>query len=131
MCIKCNLKCMFNRKFSILNHISPKTLACCNSKIRVLTHIHYDMTVYVPFNKPCTKLIELKYKLILLLKTIALCCYMCSLVEILCKLEWKIGLVCWQLLHNLHATKILWFNLAMNFLYFPPDWWNCKYFWQK
>ena len=33
--------------------------------------------------------------------------YMCSLVEILCVLEGKIGLVCWQLLHDLHAMDIL------------------------
>ena len=32
---------------------------------------------------------------------------MCNFVEILCVLEGKIGLVCWQLLHNLHATEIL------------------------
>ena len=43
---------------------------------------------------------------------------MYSSVEILCKLEGKIGLVSWQLLHNLHAIDILWFNLAVNFMYF-------------
>ena len=32
---------------------------------------------------------------------------MCSLVEILCVLEEEIGLVCWQLLHDVHATEIL------------------------
>ena len=31
-------------------------------------------------------------------------CCMCSLVEILCALEEEIGLVCWQLPHNMHAT---------------------------
>ena len=43
---------------------------------------------------------------------------MCSVVEILCVLEEKIGLVCWQLLHNLHATDILCFNLALKIFYF-------------
>ena len=32
-------------------------------------------------------------------------CYMCSLVEILCVLEEEIGLVCWQLPHNMHAME--------------------------
>ena len=31
---------------------------------------------------------------------------MCSLVEILCLLEEKFGLVCLQLPHDLHATEI-------------------------
>ena len=31
---------------------------------------------------------------------------MLSLVEILCSLEEEIGLVCWQLLHDMHATEI-------------------------
>ena len=34
-----------------------------------------------------------------------MCCCMCSLVEILCLLEEKFGLVCLQLPHDLHATK--------------------------
>ena len=29
-----------------------------------------------------------------------------SLVEILCCLEEEIGLVCWQLVHDMHATEI-------------------------
>ena len=32
--------------------------------------------------------------------------YMCRLVEILCILQDEIGLVCWQLLHEIHATAI-------------------------
>ena len=39
-----------------------------------------------------------------------------SLIEILCVLAGKIGFVCWQLLHDLHEN--LFFNLAVNFLYF-------------
>ena len=35
-----------------------------------------------------------------------MCCCMCSLVEILCLLEVKFGLVCLQLPHDLHATEI-------------------------
>ena len=35
-----------------------------------------------------------------------MCCCMCSLVEILCLLEEKFGLVCLQLPHDLHATEI-------------------------
>ena len=35
-----------------------------------------------------------------------MCCCMCSLVEILCLLEEKFGLVCLQLPHVLHATAI-------------------------
>ena len=34
-----------------------------------------------------------------------MCCCMCSLVEILCLLEEKIGLVCLQLPHEMHATE--------------------------
>ena len=33
-------------------------------------------------------------------------CCMCSLVEILCCLEEKFGLVCLQLPHDLHPTEI-------------------------
>ena len=35
----------------------------------------------------------------------SLWCYMWSLIEILCGLEEKIGPVCMQLLHNVHATE--------------------------
>ena len=34
-----------------------------------------------------------------------MCCCMCSLVEILCLLEEKIGLVCLQLPHDMHAME--------------------------
>ena len=34
-----------------------------------------------------------------------MCCCMCSLVEILCLLEEKIGLVCLQLPHDRHAME--------------------------
>ena len=33
-------------------------------------------------------------------------CCMHSLVEILCCLDKEIGLVCWQLMHDMHATEI-------------------------
>ena len=36
----------------------------------------------------------------------SLWCYMWSVIEILCDLEEKIGPVCMQLLHNVHATEI-------------------------
>ena len=36
-----------------------------------------------------------------------MCCCMCSLVEILCLLEEKIGLVCLQLPHDMHAMETL------------------------
>ena len=35
----------------------------------------------------------------------SLWCYMWSVIEILCDLEEKIGPVCMQLLHNVHATE--------------------------
>ena len=44
--------------------------------------------------------------------------YTCSLVEILFVLQRKIGLVCWPLLHDLHAMDILCFNLALKIFYF-------------
>ena len=50
--------------------------------------------------------------------------YMSSLIEMLCVLAGKIGFVCWQLLHDLHATENLFFNLAVNFLYFLSNWVN-------
>ena len=34
-----------------------------------------------------------------------MCCCMCNLVEILCLLEEKFGLICLQLPHDLHATE--------------------------
>ena len=33
-------------------------------------------------------------------------CCMHSLVEILCCIDKEIGLVCWQLMHDMHATEI-------------------------
>ena len=48
----------------------------------------------------------------------SLWCYMSSLIEMLCALAGKIGFVFWQLLHDLHATENLFFNLTVNFLYF-------------
>ena len=53
-----------------------------------------------------------------------MCCCMCSLVEILCLIEEKFGLVCLQLPHDLHATENLMFNLPVNFLYFLLNWVN-------
>ena len=41
----------------------------------------------------------------------ALWCYMYSLVGMLCMLQGQIGLICLQLLHDLHAADILWFTL--------------------
>ena len=43
---------------------------------------------------------------------------MSSSIEMLCVLAGKIGFVCGQLLHDLHATHNFFFNLAVNFLYF-------------
>ena len=54
----------------------------------------------------------------------SLWCYMSSLIEMLCVLAGKIGFVCWQLLHDLHAMENLFFNLAVNFLYFLSNWVN-------
>ena len=34
-----------------------------------------------------------------------MCCCMCSLVEILCVLEEKISLACFQLPHDMHAME--------------------------
>ena len=44
--------------------------------------------------------------------------YMWSLIEILCGLEEKIGHVCMQLLHNVHATEILNSTLLWTFFIF-------------
>ena len=54
----------------------------------------------------------------------SLWCYMSSFIEILCVLTGKIGFICWQLLHDLHATETFFFNLAVNFLYFLSNWVN-------
>ena len=40
-----------------------------------------------------------------------------SLVEIMCCLDEEIGLVCWQLMHDMHAMEIFEFNLPVNFIY--------------
>ena len=54
----------------------------------------------------------------------SLWCYMSSLIELLRVLAGKIGFVCWQLLHDLHATEHFFFNFAVNFLYFLSNWVN-------
>ena len=51
----------------------------------------------------------------------SLWCYMSSLIEILRVLAGKIGFVCWQLLHDLHAMENLFFNLAVNFIFFQIE----------
>ena len=40
-------------------------------------------------------------------------CCMPSLVEILCCLDEEIGLVCWQLMHDMHATEIFFINFSV------------------
>ena len=40
--------------------------------------------------------------------------YMCSLIEIMCVVEQKIGLVCWQLPHDVYATEIF-------FIFIPTE----------
>ena len=45
--------------------------------------------------------------MILSVKTIGkMWCCMPTLVEILCCLDEEIALVCWQLMHDMHATEI-------------------------
>ena len=45
--------------------------------------------------------------MILSVKTIGKCCAAClGLVEILCCFDEEIGLFCWQLVHDMHATEI-------------------------
>ena len=56
-----------------------------------------------------------------------ICCYMCSLVEILCVIEEKIWLVWWQLLRDIYATDILWFHLLVNFVCFLSKWISSGY----
>ena len=73
-----------------------------------------------------TELIQLKYKLILWIKTMngMLWSCMCSLIEILWVLEEKISLNCWQLQHDVPVTEIFEFNPPVNFLYFLSNWVN-------
>ena len=57
--------------------------------------------------KTCsTKGIQLKYKMILSVKTIGRCGAACLLELKSCCLDEEIGLVCWQLVHDMHATEI-------------------------
>ena len=42
-----------------------------------------------------------------------------SLVEILYCLDEEIGLVCWQLVHDMHATEI--FGIQVNFIFFQTE----------
>ena len=83
----------------------------------------YDVTVTWLFQHILyrTKRVEIKTNIIIEDNRF-ICCYICFWVEILCVLEGKIGLVCWQLLHDLHAIDILWFNLSVNLLYFLSKW---------
>ena len=66
---------------------------------------------------------------------------MANLVEILCILEEEIGLVCWQLLHNMYAMKIFGiqptcelslfsFKLSKRVRYFYYLW-EAKSIWKK
>ena len=41
--------------------------------------------------------------------------YMCRLVEILCVLQDEIGLVYWQLLHEIHAIEFFWIQPTCEF----------------
>ena len=47
-----------------------------------------------------------------------MCCCMCSLVEILFLLEEKIGLVCLQLPHDMHAMETFDFQTTCEFSLF-------------
>ena len=66
------------------------------------------------FSKGHTKLRQLKYKFILSMKTIGFCG---STAVVWLKSYVKIWSVCLQLLHSLHATAILLFELAVNFTF--------------
>ena len=57
-----------------------------------------------------------------------LSCYMHSIVEILCCIKGKIGLVCWQLLNNLHVTDFVKFDLAWAFSIFFQIQYFCEFF---
>ena len=67
-----------------------------------------------------TELIQLKYKLILWIKTIGCCGLACVVWLKSC----EISLNCWQLQHDVPVTEIFEFNLHVNFLYFLWNWVN-------
>ena len=79
---------------------------------------HDDVTMTWPFQYILYRTKRVKIKLRLSLKAIGSYGVKCVVWLKSSVLKEKTGLVCWQLLHNLHATDIFWFNLAVNFLHF-------------
>ena len=72
-----------------------------------------------------TELIQLKYKLILWIKTMGCCGLACVVWLKSCEfLEEKISLNCWQLQHDVPVTEIFEFNPPVNLLYFLSNWVN-------
>ena len=80
---------------------------------------HNDVTMTWPFQYILYKTKRVKIKTEIIIESnMFIWCYICSLVEMLCVLEEKTGLVCRQLLHHLYGMDIFLFNLAVNFLHF-------------
>ena len=57
--------------------------------------------------------------MILSVKTIGKCGVACLVkLKSLCCLDKEIGLICWQLVHDMHATEIFGIQPPVNFIYF-------------
>ena len=102
-----------------------KTVLKTMSKFQSMSKITVMWPLRDPFHQFWNLLTVIKIKSDIINEDYrSLWCYMWSVIEILCYFEEKIGPVCWQLLHDLHATENLFFNLAVNFLYFLSNWVN-------
>ena len=82
----------------------------------------HDVTIHGSSIKSFTEQIEWTYKMILSIMTIGCCGHTCVVLLKSCVFfEEEICLVCWQLLHDMHAMV---FNPSVNFLYFLSNWVN-------
>ena len=71
-----------------------------------------------------TELIQLKYKLILWIKTMVCCGLACVVWLKSCEFSKRKSVNCWQLQHDVPVMEIFEFNLHVNFLYFLWNWVN-------
>ena len=79
------------------------------SKISKCVENHRDVMLHDPFHQFWNIIALLKIKSDIINEDYrSLWCYMWSVIEILCGLEEKIGPVCMQLVHNVHATEKFW-----------------------
>ena len=108
--LKTVLKTMSNISKCVENHV--ENFKACWKPCRKFQHVSKITVTWLsddPYHQFWNIIAVIKLKsYIINVDYRSLWCYMWNLIEILCGLKEKIGPVCMQLLHNVHAMEIFW-----------------------